>query len=497
MVISGGSGGIIGLMTTPEEIVAESLTPLAFGTDGIRGPVGEVINQESLARIVAGLAQYCASESYLRRSGKSLPVRIVVGGDCRSTSDYFTHLTATILQALGVEVLKATGYVTTPMLSAGVLAESAHAGLMITASHNPADHNGLKFIAWHGGPALPEDTLAATPYLNAEPPPLAAVPGSIEPLNPAEGYATRLVQLIDFPAIRKARLKICYDALYGAGKGYFRQIMQAQDIPAQVLHGEDDPWMGRQAPDPTEARLAELQHQVTRLGFDLGLATDGDADRFAAVDHTGRYLPPSRCLAILAHYLYTRQGARGDLARTLATSHLLDRIAATHGFRTHVTEVGFKYLGALLRTEPAILMAGEENGGFALRGHLPTKDGLLGCFLLLEAIAVSGESLATLDARITEIYGPWTSARHDLDWSAAQRTAAVAWASAQSALTLAGQQLERTHEDRAEFAAPDGTWVLVRHSGTEARLRLYAEAADPLLVSALLEELQSQLRVSP
>lgn len=458
------------------DLIDDVLPPLAFGTDGIRGPVGEVINQESLARMVAGLAQYLASDAYIARSGLPLPLRVVVGGDCRATSDYFAHLTATILQALGVNVLKATGYVTTPILAHAVTAQKAHAGLMITASHNPADHNGLKFIAWHGGPAMPEDTLAATPYLNAPPPDLAEEPGTITPLNPAEAYAAQLVRLIDFGAIKRAKLKICYDALFGAGKGYFRQLMLAHDIPAQVLHGEDDPWMGRAVPDPTEERLRELSSHITHLGFDLGIATDGDADRFAAVDASGRYLPPARCLAILAHYLYTHQQARGDLARTVATSHILDHIAQFHGYRTHVSPVGFKYLGALMRSTPAILLAGEENGGFTLRGHLPTKDGLLGCFLLLEAVAASGKTLAQLDAEITATCGPWVSRR--LDWTLGPEghSRLLEWASDQPSLTLAGTLLRRSETDRAEFTAPDGSWVLVRQSGTESLVRIYAEA---------------------
>lgn len=473
--------------------MTEALTPLAFGTDGIRGPVGPVISQETLARIVAGLVQYLQSPGALADCPHgATPLTIVTGGDSRSTSDYFAHLAAVIASACGARVLKATGYVTTPMLAHAVVEFQAHAGFMITASHNPADHNGLKWIAWHGGPAMPEQTEAARPWLNAPPPDLGALsPGTIEPCNPAEGYAQTLLKLVDFPAIKAAQLAICYDALYGAGKGYFRQLMLSQDIPAQILHGEDDPWMGKAAPDPTEARLEELAATVVRRGFAIGLATDGDGDRFAAVDHSGCYVPPARCLAVIAHYLYTRQGAQGDLIRSVATSHLLDRIAAHHGFTCQVTPVGFKFLADRLRHDPGCLMAGEENGGFALRGHLPNKDGLLGCFLLLEALAMTGQSLQSLEAEVAAVYGAWTLRRLDWALDPAAQEALLAWIASQDTLELAGEQYVRSATDRHEFMAADGSWVLIRPSGTEELLRVYCESPDPNRVPALVTALEA------
>ena len=461
----------------PEPGPEAALTELRFGTDGIRGPVGPVISQEVIARIVAGIVQYCATPDYRARAGHpAQSLTLVIGGDCRSTSDYFVQLAVTVALALGANVLKCAGYVTTPMLAHAVLDQSAHGGIMITASHNPADHNGIKFIPHYGGPAMPADTEAIERFLNADPPDLARfTQGRVETFNPAEPYAEGLARLIDFGCIREAKLRICFDALFGAGKGYFRQVMRLWDIPAQVLHGEDDPWMGKAMPDPNEERLAELSSQVRHLGFDLGLATDGDADRFAAVDAHGHFLAPNQCLAILAHYLYAYQSAQGGLVRSISTTHLLDRIARHHGQPTSVGPVGFKFLSAALRADRSLLMAGEESGGFALRGHVPEKDGLLACFLLLEAVAATGESLHELWAEVEATYGPVAATRLDWDLPDPLRDELVAWSAHQETVELAGETFTRVDPNRSEFVAGDGSWVLVRQSGTEDLVRVYLE----------------------
>ncbi|HYE80067.1 MAG TPA: phosphoglucomutase/phosphomannomutase family protein [bacterium] len=469
-----------------------ALAELRFGTDGIRGPVGGFITQEVIARIVAGIIQYCGTPGYLARTGlPAIPLTLVVGGDCRATSDYFTTMASQIGHALGVRVLRCQGYVTTPMLAHAVIDQRAHGGIMVTASHNPADHNGIKFLPWYGGPAMPEDTAAIEGFINSDPPDPDVHPdGEVAPHNPAPAYADRLNLLVDFPRIKAAGLRIAFDALYGAGKGYFRQLMLAHDIPAQVFHGEDDPWMGGAMPDPSAGRLQELSALVSRRGFDLGLATDGDADRFAAVDGRGRYLSPNQCVSVLAHYLITHQGGQGNLARTIATTHRLDQIAAHHGRTVAVTPVGFKFLADLLRRDGSLLMAGEESGGFALRGHVPEKDGLLACFLLLEACATTGLPLHGLVEEVERTYGPLCGTRLDRPMTDAA-AALHAWALEQPSLTLAGETFTRSAVDRAEFATPDGSWVLVRPSGTEQLLRIYLETTSEVRLVQLAAAMEA------
>ncbi|MEO7993109.1 MAG: phosphoglucomutase/phosphomannomutase family protein [bacterium] len=456
------------------------VTELRFGTDGIRGPVGPVINQEAIARIVAGVAQYMQTPGYRAESHcpSGAPL-LLVGGDCRSTSDYFIHMTCTIASQLGIRVAQCEGYVATPMLAHGILELGAQGGIMVTASHNPADHNGIKFLPWYGGPALPTHTLAIEDFLNGPPPDLARYAvQDIEPHNPAAAYAEQLGKLIDFDAIRQAKLKIAYDALYGVGKGYMRQLLRNWDIQAQVFHGDDDPTMGKAMPDPSEERLSELASQVSSRGFDIGIATDGDADRFAAVDAAGHYCPPNYCLSLIAHYLYSVQHAKGGIVRSISTTHRLDRIAAAHNEPVIATPVGFKYLSAKLRSGPQWLMAGEESGGLALRGHVPEKDGLLGCLLLLEALAVTGKSLAALWAEVEAAYGPVVAERLDWRIPIEQQQAMLDRLAAEDKLTLAGETFTRVAPERAEFATESGSWVLVRRSGTEDCLRVYLETDE-------------------
>ena len=358
---------------------------IKFGTDGWRDIIAEGFTFDRVRAIAQAVALY-VQESKINREG------LVVGYDNRFLSEEFAAAVAEVLAGNGLKCYLCQSVTPTPVTAYAVWHLRAAGAIMLTASHNPYPYHGIKFIPHYAGPAMPAETEALAALLKGcleekrarrMEIKRARQVGLVQEIAPADWYFEHLEGLIDVEAIRQKPLKIVLDPLYGAGVGYLEAFLSPLGCRLETIHGYRDPFFGGGLPDPAPPYLEELQHRVLRAGAQLGLALDGDGDRLGLVDAGGRYWNANRILPLLLKHLVENRKWRGKVARTVATSHMLDRLCASYGLELIETPVGFKYIGQVLREENAIL-GGEESGGLSIAGHIPEKDGLLAALLMVE-----------------------------------------------------------------------------------------------------------------
>ena len=454
------------------------MSEISFGTSGWRGIIAEDFTFASLRRAVAAVAAHVREQGQAEKG-------LVVGYDTRFLSDRFARTAAEVLAGAGVRAFLAERDVPTPVVAHEILARGTAGGLMLTASHNPAEWNGLKVSEGTGGPALPEVTQAIAARANALAPD-ASIPelpldeaegrGLIARIDPQPRYLARLRELVDFEAIRRARLSVVVDVLYGTARGYLDAALQGAGASVTVLHADLDPSFGGGAPDPSARMLVPLARTVGEVGAVAGLACDGDADRFGVVDRDGSFVEPNYVVALVLHYLLATRGWPGDAGRSVATTHLIDAVAHRHGRDVHETPVGFKYLGELIGAGKLVL-GGEESAGLSIRGHVPEKDGILACLLVAEVLAGAGGR--TLGALLEDLYrdvGTFRTRRINLNLTPEAKARLVGLLAIPPA-EIAGRPVLRVNRlDGVKLLLPDDAWVLLRPSGTEPVLRLYVEA---------------------
>ncbi|MCL4478660.1 MAG: phosphoglucomutase/phosphomannomutase family protein [Deltaproteobacteria bacterium] len=447
---------------------------IRFGTSGFRGIIASDFNFKTLDAAVRAIADYAGSHPL------NTPPRLIVGYDPRFMGEVFAKRSAELLAANGIDVLLTMRDTPTPVLSYYVIKHGLDGAVNITASHNPPAYTGIKFTPSWGGPAMPEETkkieTLANHYLREG---LfrqnAGRTGRIEYIDPMSGYIDGLTDMIDFDIITKANLKIAVDPLYGAGRGYMRSICDTYGIKCVSIHEARDPYFGGGAPDPEETHLAEL---IKILKEDetiaLGTATDGDADRFGIVDRGGKFISPNYVLAVLSEYTLSTRDYEGGLGRSIATTHLMDRIARQHQREIYETPVGFKYIGKLL-TEEKIVFGGEESGGLSIAGHVPEKDGILAGLLVLEAVSRRNKSVGFLIEDVYKMVGTLYSARKDIELSEHSAANARALMENPAKLVDALKPVNIDRTDGLKFLLEGGAWLLLRLSGTEPVIRIYAE----------------------
>ncbi len=460
---------------------------LAFGTSGWRAVIADQFTFANVRLVARAIADYLADQ---RLGGRP----VIVGYDTRFLSDRFAREAAEVLAERGWHVLLAERDVPTPVVSHAILDRRAAGGVNITASHNPPEYNGVKFSPAWGGPALPETTRWIEARIAAlgddsEVPGAARSakpPGSIESFDPRDAYLAHLRTLIDFAVIRAAKLRVAVDVLYGTARGYLDALLKAEGSDVTVLHEQRDPLFGGSAPDPSERRLTDLAALMREGRYHLGLATDGDADRFGVLDTDGTYVTANEVLALVVNYLIDTRGAKGGVARSVATSHLVDAVAARHGREVYETGVGFKYIGRLI-ADGKLVAGGEEAQGLTIGGHVPDKDGIIACLLLTEMVARTGKPLRQQLAELTALVGPRHYRRVDRPLAPSEATALTARLKGLS--TIGGFPIARRAEVEGilKFYFDDGSWIIIRPSGTEPVVRLYAEAPAIERVEALIE----------
>lgn len=466
--------------------------PLRFGTDGWRGVIADTFTFANLERMAQATARaLLATEA---------PRRVVVGHDRRFMAATHADLVAEIFAGNQFTVLRTDSDLPTPALSSLVVDHKAGCGLMLTASHNPPWFGGYKVKSALGGSALPGFTHLIESHLDREQPirlPAAEARkrGLWHDVNFSAGYAARLRRTVDGDILRAApRLKIIVDSMHGCGGTLIAEFLAEYGHEVLTLRGDRDVLFGGEGPEPIPQRLTGLREAVLREKADMGIATDGDADRIAAVDERGRFLSALQITPLLAHDRLHRCGQRGDLARTCANTVLLDRIAAAHNLECHVFPIGFKHLVPLLQ-EGRILLGGEESGGIGIAGYLPERDGILMGLLLVEMRAASKVPISALLAQLWETYGEFHYRRRDLQLAPRKGRALVKRLAGAPPSQLAGINVTGVDTlDGVKLLLGETGWIMIRPSGTEPVLRLYCEARSPEIVDALLAAMAEQIQ---
>jgi len=407
--------------------------------------------------------------------------RVVIAYDCRFLGRQCALAVAEVLTANGLTPLLCQRDTPTPVLSFAIRQRKAIGGINITASHNPPEYSGFKFSRHDGAGAPPEatkpieETIARLQGENWRFP--AAVVGtfSCKSLDPQGGYFRRIRKLADFSAIKKARLKVAVDVMHGCGRGYLDTLLQEAGARLTVFHADLNPLFGGHPPEPSAEHLGELIKFVRAGHAGLGLATDGDADRFGVVDSDGTWITPNQVLTLTLYHLAKHRGWKGSAVRTVVTSHQVDAVAAQFGVRIHEVPVGFKYIGAIMEREP-VIVGGEESGGLSVRGHVPEKDGILACLLMAELVAAAGKPLGAVLKEITKLSGPFFTDRINIHIDPAKKDELLARLSGGLEKIGSFPVQQGVTMDGYKFLLPDGEWVAFRASGTEPVFRCYIEA---------------------
>ena len=459
--------------------------PIKFGTSGWRGLIAQDFTFANVRLAVTAIAEHVKA--------KTAEPTMLVGYDRRFYSEEFSALAVATLEQHGVRALLCDTFTPTPAIAYEIQRAKLDGAINFTASHNPAQYHGLKFSSSDAGPALPEvtrDVEARAARLCAAGGVAAAREHRADTgkTNLRENYLARLRELVRFDVLANAKAKFVVDVLHGCGAGYLNKILADHDVPVETIRAERDVLFDGTAPDVGAANLAPLRDRVLSGKATAGLATDGDADSFGIVDSDGSWVQPNLILALLYDFLAESRGWNLPAARSVATSELLDAAARSRGQMTYQTPVGFKYIGQLIR-EDKIALGGEESAGLTIRGHVPEKDGILACLLVAEMIAARGASLGEQTRQLFKKVGrSFAPARENLHLTDEQK-AAVLEKSRSDAATLLGRSvksIDRT--DGAKFVFADGSWMLLRLSGTEPLLRLYVEAESAAASAKLVSE---------
>jgi len=466
-------------------------SPIKFGTSGWRGLIADDFTFANVRLAVRAIAEHLTEK-------KKRPT-VLVGYDTRFYSEEFSALAVRILQQHGIHTLLCETFTPTPAIAYEIQRRKLDGAINFTASHNPAQYHGLKFSSADAGPALPEVTkdiearvvrILAKEGLSAGSPKHDghAKKDAGERVNLKAEYLKRLNELVRFEVIQKTKLKVVTDALHGAGAGYLDKALADQGIAVTARRTERDCLFGGSGPDVDEKNLAPLGKAAKEVGAKVGLATDGDADRFGIVDSDGTWIQPNLILALVYDYLVETRGWKMPAARSVATTQMVDAAAKAHGQTTYQTPVGFKYIGQLIR-EDKIALGGEESAGLTIRGHVPEKDGILACLLVAEMTAARGASIGEqVRAMFKKLGREFHPVRENLHLSDEQKANAIRKAAVDATTLLGRKVVSVDRTDGAKFVFGDGSWMLLRLSGTEPLLRLYVEAESEAATAKLVKE---------
>ncbi len=453
---------------------------IRFGTSGWRAIIADEFTFDNVRRVTEAVCSYLTTER--TEPGQTL----IVGCDSRFMGEKFSSVAAELAARKGFRVLLCQGPTPTPTISHAIRSERAAGGLNFTASHNPPEYQGIKFSTSDGAPALPEVTRKIETGIESSASAADAAGGSVEPYDPRPAYLEDLRSKINFAAIGKARSAFAYDALWGTGRGYLDRILREAGCEVETLNDWRDVTFGGRSPEPGEDHLDELRETVKANALTLGIATDGDGDRFGIIDSDGSFITPNQLIAILADYLAESRGWTNGIARSVATSHLVDRVADERGLKLYETPVGFKFIGELINRDE-IILGGEESAGLSIRGHYPEKDGILACLLAVEAVTVRQasfrEQLDDLYQRVGKLESGRIGVKLNDDVSKRLKEKL-----AQEPAEIAGRKVENIiRMDGVKFLFAGNSWMLMRPSGTEPMVRIYAESESKQDLEELLE----------
>jgi len=451
------------------------LTQIRFGTSGWRAVMAEEFTFANVRRAVGGIARYVAGQ-------KPQGARVIVGRDPRFLGETFCAMAAEILEGHGIRPVVVAEAAPTPAFAYAVAQTKADGVINFTASHNPPQYNGIKFSTPDGCPALPEVTTKIETEIEAEDnagatsASMSTGNGSArESLDVKQGYLKRLGEIVDLEVIRKANLRVCFDPMWGAARGYSDELLRGAGVKVATVHDYRDVLFGGHAPEPDDHLLEELREKMRATGAQIGIATDGDADRFGIVDEDGTFLQPNYVIALLFDYLVESRGWKNGVAKSVATTNLINAIAKARGVELYETPVGFKYIGELIMQDK-IAIGGEESAGLSIRHHVPEKDGLLAGLMCCEMVAKRGKSLGEQLKALCNQVGSYHPQRENFRLTPEVKSKFTEKLRSDPHEFCGRKVSEVVRTDGLKLVFEDGSWVCYRLSGTEPVVRVYSEA---------------------
>lgn len=464
---------------------------IKFGTDGWRAIIAEEFTFDNVAIVTKAIAGYIKT-----KYDASKPV--LIGYDTRFMADKFAMRAAEILNDMGLNVKITESDVPTPVIAFNAKHLDSAGALMFTASHNPPEYCGIKYIPDYAGPATTDITDVIVENVRklqdgVEVVKISDTKGKTEQFDPKPDYMKWVKNLIDFEKIKQAGIKVYYDPLYATGRGYVDGLLQEAGCEINVINNWRDPLYGGAMPEPKEKFLGELKKLVIENSPAIGLSNDGDADRFGVLDEKGNYVTPNDVIAVLFRHLIKNKGRKGSVVKTVATSRKIDKIAEKYGVKVHETAVGFKWIGQVMRQEEVII-GGEESGGLSIWGHIPEKDGIVADLSILEAIAYEKKPLYQIVEDIkNEIGIDYINHRTDLHVTEEIKEKTLEVFSKNPPEQVGGLKvIEKNSLDGFKFYFEDNnTWMLVRPSGTEPLFRIYFETDSQSKLDAMRKDMES------
>ncbi|MBK8701620.1 MAG: phosphoglucomutase/phosphomannomutase family protein [Saprospiraceae bacterium] len=457
------------------------MSVIKFGTDGWRAIIAQDYTVANVERITEATAKWML---------KKKMTKVVIGYDCRFGGKMFAEIAATVFGNFGLKVYLSPDFVSTPMVSLGVVETGSDLGVVITASHNPPSYNGFKLKSSFGGPTTPSDIeeveslIPETSLHNLPSVKELRERGLIDYLDLEQMYYEHVRKNFDLDRIKASGLKLAYDGMYGAGQNIIRRLFPE----ALLMHCDFNPSFLGQAPEPIEKNLKELSGVIAANDYNLGLANDGDADRIGLFDEDGNFVDSHHILLLLLYYMYEYKKMTGKVVITFSVTDKMKKLAEQYGLTCEVTKIGFKYIAEIM-TQEDVLVGGEESGGLAVKGHIPERDGVWMGLLIMEFMAVTGKSIKTLIQEVYQKVGSFSFERDDHHITNALKNAAMAKCANGEVTHIGSRPVSRTETiDGYKFYVSDDEWIMVRASGTEPVLRIYAQTPNTSQSRELLDQ---------
>lgn len=458
------------------------MSVIKFGTDGWRAIIGKDFTFDNLSRVTIATAEWLKAE-FENPS-------VVLGYDCRFNGKIFAQHVANVFAHNGVKVFLSQSFVSTPMISLAAFKRQTSAGIILTASHNPAEYSGYKIKGNYGGPAYPSIIDAVESRIPDTAPEYAdkfdsfSAKKMIEYYDMEALYINHIKESFDIKLIRDSGIKIGHDAMYGAGQRVMRKILP----DTVMLHADFNPSFKGTAPEPIEKNLQEFEDLIRQDGIQVGLATDGDADRIGLYDENANFVDSHHILLLLINYMVNYKGMKGKVVTTFSCTQKIARLCNHYGLPHQITKIGFKYICEIMLNEN-VIVGGEESGGLAVAGHIPERDGIYIGLVVMELMARTGKKLTELIQEIYDIVGTFYTGRNDLHLTETQKQEIIANCKAGKYTQFGNFSVERTEDlDGFKFHFANDAWMMIRPSGTEPILRVYAEAADKDKVKDILTQ---------
>lgn len=467
---------------------------IQFGTGGWRAFIGEEFTKDNVRLVAQALSNIMINEQAQEKG-------FVIGYDRRFLSDKAGKWFAEVIAANGIKVSFIDRFVPTPIVMFQAKEMGCIYSACITASHNPADYNGIKVFIEGGRDAdeiitqkieqqiahLTQQDVSSVDFEEA------LNDGCIEIINPMNNFVDSIIDKIDMASIKKANLRVLIDPMFGVAKNALQTVLISARCDVDVINDGENPSFGGLMPSPNAATLYRLKHLVAHDGYDIGIGTDGDADRLGIIDEKGHFIHPNEVLLLLYYYLLEYKGWKGSIVRNIATTHLLDKVAADHGEKSFEVPVGFKHISSQMEADDSLL-GGESSGGLTIRGHIKGKDGVFASSLLVEMISVTGKKLSEMLDEIYAKYGYAYTAEGDCTFKASEKEALYNKIYIEKQLPEFEHEIEKvSYEDGAKVYFKNGGWVIARFSGTEPLLRIFAEMEDQLTAEKVLNEMKAFL----